>query len=102
MEDRELQKLLYALLYSLRASLLDRQAMLATLRASAKKSKVLEGWEEVYKSLCMNPSAEVSRLVDDQLRPLEEILDQGLDEKGLQELLRNAQKLENFFRSYDR
>ncbi len=102
MDEREIQQLLRVLVYCLRASFLDRQAMIGTLRASAKKSKILEGWEETYKNLCLNPPVGVLQQVDDQLRPLEEILTRGLDDIGLKELLSHAQTLENFFRSYGR
>jgi hypothetical protein len=102
MDERETQKLLAALIYCLRASLLDREAMLETLRDSAKRSKVLEGWNSKYKNLCLNPPAEILRVVDARLRPLEDALTQALGGTGLKELLSQAETLENFFRSYGR
>jgi hypothetical protein len=102
MENRDLQKLLYALIYSLRVSLLDREAMTATLRVCARKSKILQGWEETYKNISSNPSPDVSQRVDELLGPLEEIVAGGLDEKELQVILKHAQKLEIVFRSYGR
>jgi len=76
--------------------------MIATLRVAAKKSKLLADWEETYKNICMNPPVEVSRIIDDLLRPLEEIAAQGADEKDFPEILKHVQKLESLFRSYGR
>jgi hypothetical protein len=71
MNVQELKKLLEGLIYCLRASLIARLTMEGTLRAAAKKSRLLQDWEGDYKAASMNPSALIAKKVDDQLRPLE-------------------------------
>lgn len=102
MTEQEIRLLLERLLYSLRASLIDREAMIGTLHACAKKTKVLEDWEETYKNISLNPSVDVSRRVDELLAPLQELVTRELDEKGFQLLLKHAQTLENYWRAYGR
>jgi len=97
-----LKKLFEALIYCLRASLIDRLTMAATLRAASEKSKLLEDWEWRYKNQSLNPDAAIVKAVDAQLEPLQALLAGDWGEKGQQELLRQAQKLENHLRSHER
>jgi hypothetical protein len=102
MNESEIRDLLASLVFALRNTYLDREAMLATLRAAAKRTKLLEDWESEYKNLCLNPPGSISERVSEIFQPLIDAVTQGLSEKDLQELLAHARKLDQTLQSYDR
>lgn len=102
MEDKKVRGLLLDMIMAMSRLYVDREAMLAVMRESAKRTKVLEGWKETYKTIAGNPPAPISEAIAEIFQPLTNLVTSGLDEKGLQELHGRVRSLDQGLQEWER
>jgi hypothetical protein len=102
MDDKKVRDLLMNMITAMTRLYGDREAMLAVMRESAKRTKVLEDWEETYKTIAGNPPAPISEAIAEIFQPLTNLVTSGLDEKGLQELHGRVRSLDQKLQEWQR